>query len=320
MGKKSKKRSPGPAIRHVKKFNPAVVAQMDLFFDDHHAKQRKNGLAGYKEDKIYETTDYSLFHKIKSNRELSESHINKLVMSYKKGDHGSVIMVNKDGGVLSGQQRFAALQKLGMPIKFMVRKNLAMENVVSMETTVKAWNMNDFLHHHLQREEEKYSYNSRVYSTKPYHLLKEVIDQFAGTYTFSVSLILTILDPQLVQDTRSQMPEGREHKSKNQQFKEGDFKFSIEEKNNLIKNVKKLLQVRTRLPEGCQSLTLAFVKAYMFFLHMPNFSHNEFFKRITPGVKGGHPLENRHNVEDYKAHFLHLYNKSKVKKNRLKLT
>ena len=80
-------------------------------------------------NKIHSTTDYSQFKYIKGNRELVEAHVKKLSDQISKKDFQIPIIVNEKMEVCEGQHRLEAYKSLGMPITYMIKEGLVIQDI-----------------------------------------------------------------------------------------------------------------------------------------------------------------------------------------------
>ena len=70
---------------------------------------------------VYTTTDYGIFKRLVGNRDIPESRISKIVESIQTiGWVHNPIIVNERMEVIDGQGRLTALQRLKMPVEYIV--------------------------------------------------------------------------------------------------------------------------------------------------------------------------------------------------------
>ena len=80
-------------------------------------------------NKIYKTTDYSLFKYLKGNRAITELHVRRLVESIKEKDLQVPIIVDEKMNVVEGQHRLEAYKIVGRPILYIVKDNVTLEDL-----------------------------------------------------------------------------------------------------------------------------------------------------------------------------------------------
>lgn len=96
------------------------------------------------EIKVFETTDYDLFKKLKGNRDVYS--VNKITQSIKKvGYIPSPICVNEKMEIIDGQNRLEALKKLGMPVQYYVVKGIGVEEARQMNIGRRNWSQLDYV-------------------------------------------------------------------------------------------------------------------------------------------------------------------------------
>lgn len=98
--------------------------------------------------KLYKTMDYDKFSKIHYNREVSYSHVKRLIESLKNNpdDLKSLpIMVNKDMEIIDGQHRLEAARKLGVPVYYTIDEHFKPSKIAILNTTQKRWLVEDFI-------------------------------------------------------------------------------------------------------------------------------------------------------------------------------
>ena len=150
-------------------------------------------------DKIHSTMDYSQFKYIKGNRELVEAHVKKLSDQISKKDFQIPIIVNEKMEVCEGQHRLEAYKSLGMPITYMIKEGLVIQDIRKMNSTARAWTMQEFLDSHVTLGNKDY----------------EVLKWFHEKYEFSISDSISMLNGK-----------GWHSSEDLADFKEGNFKVT----------------------------------------------------------------------------------------------
>ena len=98
------------------------------------------------EGQILRTSDYSIFRKLKGNRNADESRVKSLVDSIKKvGWVSNPIIVNRKMEVIDGQGRLEALQRLNMPVEYHIVESADLNCCRVMNTHNKAWKPLDYI-------------------------------------------------------------------------------------------------------------------------------------------------------------------------------
>ena len=95
---------------------------------------------------VYTTKDYSLFKRLTGNRDISEDRIGKIVTSIQKvGWVKNPIVVNEKMEVIDGQGRLTALQRLGLPVEYIIAEGTGTEECISMNMNMVNWRQPDFI-------------------------------------------------------------------------------------------------------------------------------------------------------------------------------
>ena len=98
------------------------------------------------ENKIYETTDYSIFQMLEGNRTLTNDRVNKIVESINKvGYMLSPILVNEKMQVIDGQGRLGALERLRLPVHYMIQDGIGIKECQQMNIHQSNWSMYDYI-------------------------------------------------------------------------------------------------------------------------------------------------------------------------------
>ena len=105
------------------------------------------------------TTNYELFAKVKGNRDVIESHINKIKLSLKKRhvkECGILVAFNPNYEpglplfvIIDGQHRFEALKRESLPISFTIIEDLTKEEILEiielLNTSHANWDVTNFM-------------------------------------------------------------------------------------------------------------------------------------------------------------------------------
>ena len=106
---------------------------------------------------IITTSDYTIFHKMKGNRDVEPKRVRMLVNSIKKiGWISNPIIVNRKMEIIDGQGRFEALKELGLPIEYHIVENAGLDSCRVMNANMKAWGTNDYVMSYAESGNENY--------------------------------------------------------------------------------------------------------------------------------------------------------------------
>lgn len=133
---------------------------------------------------IYETDDYSLFHKLEGNRYAKGEK--KIIQSISTvGYVMNPILVNEKMEIIDGQNRFEALKTLGYPIQYMVQEGLGIQECRALNIGQTNWGTWDYI--------ESYA----AQGNESYQRLKVLIEEFKNTY--KLEAILSFAIPKQIQ-------------------------------------------------------------------------------------------------------------------------
>lgn len=116
---------------------------------------------------IERTNNYSLFKKLKGNRDIAPKRIQKIIESINSvGYITSPIIVNEKYEIIDGQGRFEALKELGLPVEYVIHKGAGIDECLSMNIHQSNWTITDYVKSYAERGIKSYIY------------LKELMDLF----------------------------------------------------------------------------------------------------------------------------------------------
>ena len=106
---------------------------------------------------VYITRDYSIFKRLAGNRDISESRISKIVESIQTiGWVHNPIIVNEKMEVIDGQGRLTALQRLKMPVEYIIAEGTGNQECIYMNMNMVNWNLLDFIKSYAEQGDENY--------------------------------------------------------------------------------------------------------------------------------------------------------------------
>ena len=134
--------------------------------------------------KVLTTTNYDQFTFLKSNRDIDENHVYKLVKLIKaEGHQKEPVIVNEKLEVISGQHRIKADEKLGMRVTYIIVPGLTIKDAREMNNSQKPWSFEDHL--------RCYGHSSH-YNHQPY---KQIISLREEYPSLSKAVALVLLSP-----------------------------------------------------------------------------------------------------------------------------
>lgn len=96
---------------------------------------------------VKQTDDYSIFKKLKGNREPDEKHVNlirKNMLLNGNLTSNFPIVVNENMEVVDGQHRVEALKTLSWPVFYRVEEHLNIDNVRAINRAARNWSWKDY--------------------------------------------------------------------------------------------------------------------------------------------------------------------------------
>lgn len=107
-------------------------------------------------NKVFETTNYDMFSRIKGNRLIDESNLRKIKYSIKEKNLDIPIIINEKGQIIDGQHRLEVWKDLRLPVKFIVNEGYSLEDVQRANMTGKQWSINDKLNLYIAQDLKSY--------------------------------------------------------------------------------------------------------------------------------------------------------------------
>ena len=97
-------------------------------------------------NEILTTTDYTIFKRLKGNREVEPRRVTMLMNSIKQiGWVSNPIIVNDKMEIIDGQGRFEALKRLGMPVEYHVVNKAGLDECRVMNNRMRKWNTDNYV-------------------------------------------------------------------------------------------------------------------------------------------------------------------------------
>ena len=106
---------------------------------------------------VYVTKDYSIFKRLVGNRDIPEIRISKIVESIQTiGWVHNPIIVNEKMEVIDGQGRLTALQRLKMPVEYIIAEGAGNKECIYMNMNMVNWKLSDFIKSYAEQGNENY--------------------------------------------------------------------------------------------------------------------------------------------------------------------
>ena len=168
---------------------------------------------------VYVTKDYNMFKRLVGNRDIPEARIGKIVNSIQTiGWIRNPIVVNEKMEVIDGQGRLTALQRLGLPVEYIIAKGAGSQECIYMNMDMVNWKQPDFI--------KSYAEQGNV----NYQRLLSLMDLYANG---NLHIIFTALH--------------RVSKPKNREIKAGTLQITEEQYFNAAKRLKYVQPILEKL-------------------------------------------------------------------------
>lgn len=99
------------------------------------------------DQKVYSTKEYEKFHFINGNRDITEAKVVRMMKSIKERNFLQEFpcVVTDKFGILDGQNRFKACQRLAETVYYIVSKNMTIDDVAAVNATQSKWTITDYV-------------------------------------------------------------------------------------------------------------------------------------------------------------------------------
>lgn len=200
-------------------------------------------------DEIITTKDYSIFTKMKGNRNVNEKHVKKLMKAFELNYLKTPIFVNEKMEVIDGQHRLEAASRMGYPVFYYKVGKVGLREVQQLNSTSKNWASADYLNCYCDLK------------TTPYLRLKEFVENYPE---FRISIAGEIL---------CETSGGGRFSDR---FKEGKFKTG-----DLADAYEVAGKLRQYKPYFSDYSSSGFVRVMTGLYRNPKFDHNVFLRKLA---------------------------------------
>ena len=124
---------------------------------------------------IYSTKDYSMFHRLEGNRQVTTARKNMIGRSIDEvGYVLNPIVVNEFFQVVEGQGRLEALKERNMEVPYVIAKGAGRKECIAMNQNNTKWNTKDFICSYAEEGNENYKRLLRILDMFPYIKLQAI--------------------------------------------------------------------------------------------------------------------------------------------------
>ena len=234
--------------------------------------------------KIYSTTDYNKFGKLKGNRAINELHVRKLVESIKEKDLEMPIAVDENLNVLDGQHRLEAYKIVGNPITYFIKSQFDLQDVRNVNSVNRKWTLTEYLMSYCKLGKKDY----------------QLLEGFHRTYEFGIAECIAMLNGK-----------GYTNVAILKEFRKGDFVIDdLEQGKTWAKNI-------NACGEYFQYYKKAtFIKAMLHAMKHKDFKWSIFYKRLC---NNSSKLKNQGSRNDFIVNIERIYNHGTANKSKIRL-
>lgn len=236
------------------------------------------------EEVIYKTTDYDGFVFTDWNRDVTPVRVAKMVNSIKKyGWLPEPVLVNERFEVIDGQSRVKALEKCGLPVEFIVKGGVGMEECKALNLFQQNWGIEDFIDSYVAERNRHYIW------------LRQLVDEYRG---LGKSIVCSI----------ACFPTEQHSGQYADIIKNGDFKVSEQNKVE-IKGMCTYLERFSEPFKRVKGHRAVFFSALRFIYRMDGVDKERLLRVVTQSAEA-HTLASCDTTEGWLINLQELYNKN----------
>lgn len=234
---------------------------------------------------IEETTDYDVFKKHKSNRQLDRNMLSNLESSIKEKNLLALrpILIDKDFFIIDGQHRLEVAKKLGIPVPYQIYdKACNAHDMILLNNNQKTWSLNDYLNFYVNEGYEEYI------------ALKGYIEKD----NIKINIAMRLLNGSRTQGFFRNFREGK------YQFPKGEDYLEVMQKRDLIRETIEFIRKKTSGPKMYLD-KVTFYGALVDFFNVKSFDYSVFMNKLHYKIDLMHPCTRQC---DYVKVFKDIYN------------
>lgn len=108
-------------------------------------------------DDVFETDDFSQFKHLLGNRDVTEDRIAKIIDSIQRiGYINNPCVVNKKNEIIDGQARMVALERLGIPVHYVIDENAGLDECIQLNMNGTTWKIPDYINSYCAQGNHNY--------------------------------------------------------------------------------------------------------------------------------------------------------------------
>ena len=234
--------------------------------------------------KVYSTTEYSKFKKLRGNRAINELHVRRLVEAIKEKDLQIPIIVDQDMNVLDGQHRLDAYKIVGNPIFYIVKDRFVLQDVRNVNSVARKWTLTEYLMSYCKLGKKDY----------------QLLEWFHRTYEFGIAECVAMLNGK-----------GYTNVAILKEFRKGDFVIDdLEQGKTWARNINACGEYFQYYKKG------TFIKAMLHAMKHKDFKWSIFYKRLC---NNSSKLKNQGSRNDFIVNIERIYNHGTANKSKIRL-
>ena len=234
--------------------------------------------------KVYSTTEYSKFKKLRGNRAINELHVRRLVEAIKEKDLQIPIIVDQDMNVLDGQHRLDAYKIVGNPIFYIVKDRFVLQDVRNVNSVARKWTLTEYLMSYCKLGKKDY----------------QLLEWFHRTYEFGIAECVAMLNGK-----------GYTNVAILKEFRKGDFVIDdLEQGKTWARNINACGEYFQYYKKG------TFIKAMLHAMKHKDFKWSIFYKRLC---NNSSKLKNQGSRNDFIVNIERIYNHGTANKHKIRL-
>lgn len=106
---------------------------------------------------VHKTSDYQVFKRLESNRDVKNGSVKKIIRSIEKvGAIPNPLIVNEHMQIIDGQNRLEALKSLSLPVYYIIIPGLTVEHCRAMNINQSNWGLMDYIKSYAEEGNENY--------------------------------------------------------------------------------------------------------------------------------------------------------------------
>ena len=234
--------------------------------------------------KVYSTTEYNLFKKLRGNRAINELHVRRLVAAITEKDLQIPLIVDQDMNVLDGQHRLDAYKIVGNPIFYIVKDRFVLQDVRNVNSVARKWTLTEYLMSYCKLGKKDY----------------QLLEWFHRTYEFGIAECVAMLNGK-----------GYTNVAILKEFRKGDFVIDdLEQGKTWARNINACGEYFQYYKKG------TFIKAMLHAMKHKDFKWSIFYKRLC---NNSSKLKNQGSRNDFIVNIERIYNHGTANKHKIRL-